>query len=133
MMSKRYSCPSCGSTHVRGGRVRSLLDDVRVLWGQFPARCGDCSTRFRIQGVGFRSIVYAQCPRCLRQNLSNWQPRHYNATRWEQLQLWLGARRWRCEVCRYNFVSLRPRLEKYVRPANAMIAEQTSCARKISL
>ncbi len=34
-----------------------------------------------------------------------------------QLQLLVGANRWRCEVCRCNFVSLRPRKEKYVRPA----------------
>lgn len=88
-----------------------------MLFGEFPARCDDCSARFEVAGGGPGAVRYAHCPRCLRQDLSTWDPKHYRANSWMQLQLLVGANRWRCEVCRCNFVSLRPRKEKYVRPA----------------
>ncbi len=70
-------------------------------------------------------MFYAQCPRCLRQDLTTWDLRHYRATGWMRLRILLGAKRWRCEVCRCNFVSLRPRKEKYVPPASRPVAEET--------
>jgi hypothetical protein len=123
-MGTSQQCPVCKSSRVRVGRVRSFLGQLRVLWGEFPARCEDCSARFHVRGVGLGSIFYAQCPHCLRQDLSTWDLKHYRATRWMHFQMLLGAHRWRCEVCRSNFVSLRPRKEKYVRPADRLVPDE---------
>ncbi len=101
---------------VRVGHVRTLGDYWRRLHGSFPARCVDCSQRFTVHGPGLGGLFYAQCPRCLRQDLSTWELRHYHATFWMRVQLFLGANRWRCEVCRCNFVSFFRRKDKYVRP-----------------
>jgi len=62
-------------------------------------------------------MFYARCPRCLRQDLSTWDLHYYRASFGMRVWMLLGAKRWRCEACRCNFVSLRPRREKYVRPA----------------
>jgi len=62
-------------------------------------------------------MFYAQCPRCLRQDLSTWERRHYHAPASMQILMLFGANRWRCEACRCNFVSFLGRKEKYVRPA----------------
>jgi hypothetical protein len=71
-------------------------------------------------------MFYTQCPRCLRQDLSTWDLRHYHATLWMRVRMLFGARRWRCEVCRCNFLSLRPRKEKYVRPAGRPTSGEAS-------
>lgn len=97
--------------------MRRLGDYLRLLQGGFPARCGECSARFPVHGPGFRSFFYAQCPRCLRQDLTTWDLRHYHAALSMKIQIWLGANRWRCEACRCNFVSFLHRKEKYVPPA----------------
>jgi hypothetical protein len=94
-----------------------LLDGLRELFGSFPALCKDCSARFRVGGNGLASIFYAHCPRCMRQDLTSWDERHYRANGWMSLRLGLGANRWRCEPCRCNFVSFRPRRAQYVPPA----------------
>lgn len=128
-MATSQHCPVCKSSRVRVRPIRSLLDHLGVLWGEFPARCEDCSARFHVHGEGFSSIFYARCPRCLRQDLSTWDLKHYRAGSWMRFQMLLGARRWRCEVCRCNFVSLRPRKEKYVRPADRVAPGEETDAR----
>jgi transposase len=122
-MGKHHKCPVCNSSRIRVGRVRSLLGYLRVFWGKFPVRCEDCSARFYVRGVGLDSVIYAQCPNCLRQDLSAWNLKYYRATYWMRVQMLLGAHRWRCEVCRCNFVSLRPRKDKYVRPSERSATE----------
>jgi hypothetical protein len=49
-------------------------------------------------------------------DLTTWDPKYYRTSAWQDLQLWLGGNRWRCEPCRCNFVSVRPRRERYQRP-----------------
>ncbi len=123
-------CPACNSARVRVAEVRSIGGYLRVLWGAFPARCDDCSARFDLRGGSLRSLLYAHCPHCLRQDLSTWDLKHYRATTWMRLKMLLGAHRWRCEVCRCNFVSLRPRKEHYVRPAGRVAATEGSEVRQ---
>ena len=53
----------------------------------------------------------------MRQDLSTWERRHYHAPMGMRIKMFFGARRWRCEACRCNFVSFLGRKDKYVRPA----------------
>jgi hypothetical protein len=46
----------------------------------------------------------------LRTELGTWPQRHYNPGFAANLLLELGARKYRCPACRYNFVSFRRRL-----------------------
>jgi hypothetical protein len=94
-----------------------LGDYWRLLNGSFPARCGECSTRFTVHGPGLSAMFYAQCPRCLRQDLSTWDRHHYRAPLGMRIRMSFGANRWRCEACRCNFVSFLGRKAKYARPA----------------
>lgn len=68
---------------------------------------------------GWRSLTYAKCPKCLRMDLSMWDPKYYRSSLLTSVLVWLGANRWRCEPCRTNFVSFRPRKEKYRRPGES--------------
>ena len=51
----------------------------------------------------------------MRQDLSTWERKHYNAPTSIKIKMFFGARRWRCEACRCNFASFLGRKEKYVR------------------
>lgn len=106
--------------------MRTLGDYLRLLHGGFPARCGECSARYIVPGPGFSSLFYAHCPRCLRQDLTTWDLRHYHAAFSMRIRMWFGARRWRCEACRCNFVSFRGRKEKYVPPAQRAPAQDAN-------
>jgi hypothetical protein len=48
-------------------------------------------------------------------DLSTWDLKLYRATKWMRLQIWFGGHPWRCDRCRHNFVSFRPRKERFVR------------------
>ncbi len=73
--------------------------------------------------VGITNAKYAKCPRCLRMDLSAWDPKYYRPSFWMELRVWLGAHRWRCDPCRHNFVSFRPRKLRYVRPGDRPASE----------
>jgi hypothetical protein len=49
-------------------------------------------------------------------DLSSWDLKMYRPSAMMRLKLWFGANTWRCDPCRNNFASFRPRKEKYVRP-----------------
>jgi len=110
------SCPECGSTAVRTGKSHGLVEHLLTWFGQFPFRCNDCGARFDDVPIGLSAIIYAKCPRCLRMDLTVWDPKYYRTSVWQDLQLALGGHRWRCEPCRCNFVSWRARRERYRRP-----------------
>jgi hypothetical protein len=57
---------------------------------------------------------YAKCPRCLREDLSEWEEKYYYPPRWQQALLNIGAKAHRCAVCRVNFVSFRRRKMEFV-------------------
>lgn len=97
--------------------MHGLREWFLTLFGFYAFRCDSCSHRFVIRPLGPRATVFARCPRCFRMDLSTWDPKYYHAEFWADLKAWLGGNRWRCEPCRRNFVSWRPRREKYVRPA----------------
>lgn len=98
-------------------RIRGIRDIALVLTGAYCFRCSNCSTKFVHRPLGARNAAWAKCPRCLRMDLSMWDLRLYRPSTWMRLKLWFGAHPWRCDRCRHNFVSFRPRKERYVRPA----------------
>lgn len=110
-------CPVCDSHTVKAARPRGFRERLLTLFGYQAAHCLACHHYFlALPTGGWGNVTYARCPRCLRMDLSTWDPKYYRTSRWSALKLWFGASRWRCEPCRHNFVSFRPRREKYVRP-----------------
>ncbi|HEY3440110.1 MAG TPA: hypothetical protein VGK29_05140 [Paludibaculum sp.] len=101
---------------MRTGKARGLIEHLLTWFGRFPFRCHDCGARFHDVPIGLSAIIYAKCPRCLRMDLTVWDPKYYRTSRWQDLQLALGGHHWRCEPCRCNFVSVRTRRERYRRP-----------------
>lgn len=109
-------CPRCGSSSVRTAQAHGLLERLLTWLGRFPFRCQDCSLRFISWPISLRDSAFAKCPACLRMDLTVWDPKFYRTSKWQDLLLTLGGHRWRCEPCRRNFVSVRPRRERYRRP-----------------
>ena len=109
-------CPKCGSRDVRPARGRSLIESTLSIAGFHPARCHQCAHRFLARPFGITKLRWAKCPRCYRMDLSTWDPKYYRVGAWTSFILALGANRWRCEACRCNFASFRPRQRKYARP-----------------
>jgi hypothetical protein len=54
-------------------------------------------------------MLAAKCPRCYSLTLSTWSEEHYIAPPLMRLLIGLGAKRYRCEMCRLNFASFRSR------------------------
>lgn len=109
-------CPRCGSREVRQAHSRSVIERIGALFGFHPARCRDCTHRFLAKPFDLMKARWAKCPRCYRMDLTIWDPKYYHVSSWAKLRLALGANRWRCESCRCNFVSFRPRQRKYAKP-----------------
>ena len=108
------SCPLCQSPRVRPARTKGFREILLKLLGYDCARCLQCGHRFMATPIGsLGNVTYAKCPRCLRLDLAVWDPKYYRASFWTELKVWFGGHRWRCEPCRTNFVSFRPRKEKY--------------------
>lgn len=61
-----------------------------------------------------RGVSYAKCPRCLRQDLTDWEEKYYYPPRWQQALLHVGAKAHRCAVCRVNFVAFGRRRFEFV-------------------
>ena len=105
----KIECPACGSLNVRPSRLKGSLDQVLRFLGLVPARCRECSTRFRHSLWQFATMFAAKCPRCYSLTLSTWSEEYYIAPPIMRLLISFGAKRYRCEPCRFNFVSFRAR------------------------
>ena len=116
------------SVHARG--LRELLLSLGELYAFV---CRDCSHRFLARLLHPRDIAFAKCPRCLRMDLTTWDPKHYHSGFGVELAVFLGGNRWRCEPCRCNFVSWFPRRLRYAKhllPAAGQSEEaMSSCGR----
>lgn len=111
-------CPSCGSARVKPDPPRGLGETLSTWIGYDAARCLECSLHFVAKpGGGVSGARFAKCPKCLRLDLTTWDPKFYRPSLMTRMKLEMGANRWRCEPCRTNFASFRPRKEKYARPA----------------
>jgi hypothetical protein len=82
--------------------------------GQHPLRCKDCQHRFFSRVWKFTDLRFSRCPRCYRTDLSKWNEEHYLPKFRTVFLLRMGAKRLRCEYCRFNFAGFRPVKEKYV-------------------
>lgn len=107
------ACPYCGSRHLRYAHRQNLSERLWSWVGVRPLRCRDCRKRFVERTWRLSSLRYARCPNCWRMDLNTWSVEDHHATGTQLLMLRLGARPYRCEYCRINFVSFRRRLEKF--------------------
>jgi len=79
-----------------------------------PLRCIDCETRFIGRTFLWGDLFYARCPMCMRMDLNGWTGKTYvDPPFWVALKVSFGARKWRCEYCRFNFASFRKRKEVF--------------------
>lgn len=113
-MPPQAVCPGCHSRAVRLSRSRTLWEGLLAWAGVYSFRCRKCRRRFRAPVWHIRDLVYAHCPRCYRQALSTWSEQNYNVPFATAIKLRLGATAYRCEVCRCNFASYRPRRERFM-------------------
>lgn len=110
-----FKCPTCGSRRVRHSHAQSWQESVLNWLGWYAARCRECDTRFMGHLMMAGNWVYAKCPRCYRTDLATWDEKRVRARTWTSIKLWLGAGKMRCEACRCNFSSFRPRKSWYRR------------------
>jgi hypothetical protein len=110
-----FQCPTCGSRRLRFSNPRCWQESVLNWLGWYAARCRDCEARFLGHLLMPDSWLYAKCPRCYRTDLSTWDDRHIRPRTRTKIMLLLGAERMRCEACRCNFASFRPRKMWYRR------------------
>jgi len=106
-------CPYCGSRHLRYAHRRTVSERLWSLLGVRPLRCRDCRRRFVDRTWRLSSLRYARCPNCWRMDLNTWSLEEHRASIGQMLLLRMGARPYRCEYCRINFVSFRERLAKF--------------------
>lgn len=81
--------------------------------GYCAVRCRDCGHRFQEGILWLPGMGYARCPRCLREDLCDWEERYYYPPRWQQALLHFGAKAHRCGACRVNFVSFKKRSRQF--------------------
>jgi len=109
----QLACPNCGTREIRVSRPRGLAEFLKSLVGVSRIRCRRCDCRWETSVWANGSWKYAHCPRCYRQELTRWAEHHYNPPRWTRWKLRWGAAALRCEACRCNFASFRPRKESF--------------------
>ena len=104
-----FVCPECRSRDVREARRRGFFERLGFLLGYLPVRCRGCGHRHHRSTLILREFYYAHCPQCLSQRLTDWEEKYNFPGGWAHVWLLLGARQDRCDPCRHNFVSFRPR------------------------
>lgn len=107
------SCPKCGSRNLRYALLRDGGERWRSWFGTRPLRCRDCRCRFTNRTWDFSGLIYARCPMCWRADLSTWSLKYCHVPAHVSFLLWLGAKPYRCEYCRRNFVSFRKQYERF--------------------
>jgi len=107
------TCPSCGGHNLRSSKVRGAAERLRSMIGILPFRCRQCGKRFSTRLWDFSSWKYARCPACLGTELGSWSDHYYNASLSVRMLVTMGAHRYRCEHCRYNFASFRYCRERF--------------------
>jgi hypothetical protein len=99
---------------LRISKRKSVWEGLLSIIGYCPVRCRDCLHRYSEGIVWLPGMGFARCPRCLREDLADWEEKYYYPPRWQQALLNIGAKAHRCAVCRVNFVSFRRRRIEFV-------------------
>jgi hypothetical protein len=107
-MNSAFPCQYCGKSNIRRSRRQSPFEFIKMALGSYPFRCLDCHQRFWINVWLFSNLAYAKCPKCLRLRLTFWPRRFYHLSFRKNFLITFGAHRYRCAVCRCNFLSFRP-------------------------
>lgn len=107
-------CPNCGSKSIRHSKFQNFGERMMSWLGQHPLRCKDCQHRFFSRVWRFSDLRFSRCPRCYRMDLGKWSEEHYIPKFRTVFLLRIGAKRLRCEYCRFNFAGFRPVKERYV-------------------
>jgi hypothetical protein len=107
------ACPKCGSRNLRFSRFLDFAERCQAWIGVHPLRCRDCRSRFVDRTWRLSSLRYARCPKCWRMDLNSWSRDSFRVPMRMLVLLALGARPYRCEYCRVNFVSFRRRFERF--------------------
>lgn len=102
------ACPSCGSQNVRLSHRESFIEKLLTLFGRHAMRCKDCGDRFHARVYKLSDLRYSRCPLCYRMELTEWSEQHYFPRAGTLFLMRLGAKRLRCEHCRFNFAGFRP-------------------------
>ena len=108
-MKHHLKCPECGSPRVRLSRKQGVSQRLRALFGVHRFRCSHCGKRFEDRAWRFEFVWYAKCPRCAGLELRDWEEKYYYPPAFKRMLAYLGAQKQRCEACRYNFITFRPR------------------------
>ena len=106
-----FSCPDCGGSNIRRSRYLNFRERLGAFFNVYPFRCRDCGTRFRADVLMIKRVLFAKCPRCLRLELTTWSRHSFRPTLSQNVLVLLGAQRYRCSGCRFNFVAFRPCLK----------------------
>ncbi len=126
-------CPLCGSRNLRYSHRRTRRERLLSWLGIRPLRCRDCRARFIARTWRLSNVRWARCPKCWRTDLASWSPERYPTGALRKLLLALGAHAWRCEYCRHNFLSFRPRRETYSgakKPRQFPVGEQAAASNR---
>lgn len=107
------TCPACGGRRLRYSHRRNAVEVLRGWLGSIPVRCRDCRHRFVVTLWNASEWGFARCPRCYRTDLNYWSETHYHVSFWQRLKIGMGAKKYRCEVCRCNFTSFGRLKERY--------------------
>lgn len=111
----QLACPNCGMRDARVAHPQGLGEFMKSLIGICQLRCRGCKNRWETSVLAGGAWKYARCPRCYRQELTSWDRSFYNPPRWTLIRMSLGASPYRCEACRCNFSSFRPRKARFSR------------------
>ena len=109
-------CENCSSENLRRSQRQTLWELGKMAFGVYPFRCMECGWRMWVSVWLFHSLGLAKCPKCLRMDLVTWPEKYFRASIWRSLRYTFGAHRYRCNTCRYNFISFRPRQIDSIEP-----------------
>jgi Zn finger protein HypA/HybF involved in hydrogenase expression len=103
------SCPNCDSTDIQVAPPNGRAYVLKSYFGLGALLCRDCRHEFQSSIWRWDVVWYARCPHCANLELGDWHEKYYLPPIHERALVLVGANAQRCEACRYNFVSFRPR------------------------
>ena len=106
-------CPKCGSNRLRFSRSRNLWQRFCSAIGYCAFRCKDCNHRFTEGILWLPGFHMARCPKCLREDLSDWSEKYHYPPRYQRALRHVGWKAHRCSICRHNFISIFPRKRQF--------------------